>query len=97
MERLSDDLRQGRVSNITEGLAQSGLFPDMVVQMVRTGEDTGNLDDMLGKVAEYFEDEAKTACKQLAYASVPIAVLFAAGVVLLLAATFYSGLLGIVR
>ena len=92
MERLSDDLRQGRVRSVSEGFAQSGLFPSMVVEMVSTGEQTGNLDEMLNKVTEYFEDEAKTASKQLAYTAMPIAVLIAGAVVLVVAALFFTGI-----
>ena len=94
MARLSADLRDGRVTKVSEGFAASGLFPSMVVQMVSTGEQTGNFDTMLDKVAEYYEDEAQTTSKQLAYTAVPIAVLIFGAVVLLLAVTFYSGLIG---
>ncbi|MCK8827967.1 type II secretion system F family protein [Natroniella acetigena] len=38
---------------------QDGLFPTMVLQMIRVGEETGNLDGMLGKVADFYEREVE--------------------------------------
>jgi len=42
-------------------MAQTGLFPNMVVQMVAIGEESGSLDEMLGKVADFFEQEVDDA------------------------------------
>ena len=38
-------------------MRQCGLFPNMVIQMVAIGEESGSLDEMLGKVADFFEEE----------------------------------------
>ncbi|MDX9767196.1 MAG: type II secretion system F family protein, partial [Ectothiorhodospiraceae bacterium] len=38
-------------------MRQSNLFPNMVVQMVAIGEESGSLDDMLNKVADFYEEE----------------------------------------
>jgi type IV pilus assembly protein PilC len=52
--------------NIAQGLAVGGsLFPPMVIHMVNIGEVTGKLDDMLGKVADIFEDEVDDAIGNL--------------------------------
>ena len=54
--------------SIAEPLANSTIFPSMVVQMINVGESTGALDAMLAKVADFYEDEvenAVTAMKQL--------------------------------
>ena len=54
--------------SIAEPLQDSTIFPSMVVQMIAVGESTGALDAMLGKVADFYEDEvenAVTAMKQL--------------------------------
>jgi len=40
---------------------QTGLFPNMVVQMVAIGEESGSLDTMLGKVADFYEQEVDDA------------------------------------
>ncbi len=52
-------------SKFSDPLGQGGLFPDMVVSMVAVGETTGALDDMLVKVAEFYEDEVDLAVKTM--------------------------------
>ena len=46
---------------ISEPLAQTKVFPPMVVQMINVGEQTGALDQMLSKIADFYEDEVDTA------------------------------------
>ena len=46
-------------------MAQTGLFPNMVVQMVAIGEESGALDKMLSKVADFFEAEVDDAVDSL--------------------------------
>lgn len=60
---------------IVEPLRDSGVFPTMVVQMVGVGEQTGALDTMLTKVAEFFEDEVDAAVADLLTAIEPIMIL----------------------
>lgn len=50
----------------------SGIFPNMVVQMTSIGEESGALDDMLNKVAEFYEDEVDTAVATLSSLMEPI-------------------------
>jgi type IV pilus assembly protein PilC len=50
---------------IGEPLAADPVFPPMVGQMVKIGEETGELEKMLGKVADFYEDEVDTAIKSL--------------------------------
>jgi len=76
---------------LSEALAESPLIPRMVVRMLRTGEDTGDLDQMAHRVADHFEEEAQTAIKQMAVSITPIAVLIAGAIVLLMALSFYTG------
>ena len=47
--------------SLQSSLRESGIFPDMMVQMVAVGEESGSLDDMLGRVAEYFENQVDDA------------------------------------
>jgi type IV pilus assembly protein PilC len=59
---------QGEVStgtSLTVAMQNSGVFPSMVVQMVSIGEESGQLDSMLGKVADFFEQEVDEAVASL--------------------------------
>ena len=48
------------------------LFPNMVLQMAAIGEESGSLDDMLNKAAEFYEDEVDNAVSQLSSLMEPI-------------------------
>ncbi|MBV6457078.1 MAG: Type II secretion system protein F [Fimbriimonadaceae bacterium] len=69
-------------AGITESFRATGAFSDIVLDMCSAGEMSGNLDEMLIKVSEYYEDECKTRSDQMA-------MLF--GVVCLLAVGVYVG------
>lgn len=59
---------QGEVStgtNLTQAMQNSNLFPNMVTQMVAIGEESGALDSMLSKVADFFEQEVDDAVEAL--------------------------------
>ena len=59
---------------IGEPLEKSNLFPPMVVQMIAIGEETGALDQMLGKVADFYEVEVETQLEQLAATIEPLMI-----------------------
>lgn len=59
-----------------ERLKDSGVFPPMVVQMVIVGEQTGALDNMLAKVADYYEDEVDVAVSGLTALLEPLLIVF---------------------
>lgn len=50
---------------IAEPLGQSGVFPSMVVQMISVGEATGALDNMLNKIADFYDDEVDAAVEAM--------------------------------
>jgi len=50
---------------IAKPLEESGVFPPMVVQMINVGEKTGNLDTMLAKIADFYEEEVDSAVETL--------------------------------
>jgi type IV pilus assembly protein PilC len=56
-------------------------FPGMVVQMVSVGEETGALDSMLAKIADFYEDEVDAAVKALTSILEPIMIIFVGGIV----------------
>ena len=67
-------IEQGRT--IVDPLKETGVFPSMVTQMIGVGEQTGALDAMLSKVAEFFEDEVDAAVKDLLTALEPMLIVF---------------------
>ncbi|MDD4169468.1 MAG: type II secretion system F family protein [Desulfotomaculaceae bacterium] len=65
--------------SIAVPLEESGLFPPMVIQMVSTGEETGNLSSLLSRVAGFYEEEVATMTKGLTALIEPI-LLIAVGI-----------------
>jgi type IV pilus assembly protein PilC len=61
---------------ISAPLKESGVFPPMVVQMINVGEQTGGLDEMLSKIADFYDDEVDTAVETLLSAMEPIMIVF---------------------
>jgi type IV pilus assembly protein PilC len=57
---------------IAQPLIENPVFPPMVSQMVRIGEETGELEKMLGKIADFYEDEVDTAIAALTSIIEPI-------------------------
>jgi len=76
---------------LSEILRATGHFPYMVVQMVQTGEQTGELDAMLGKVADYYESHAVAALKSLVMIGFALCIIGFAIVVGITAVRFYLG------
>ena len=62
-------------------LKQTDVFPPMVVQMISVGEQTGALDNMLSKIADFYEDEVDTAVANLMTLMEPLLILFLGTVV----------------
>jgi len=68
-------------SNMAEPLAATNVFPDMVVQMIAVGEQTGALDQMLSKVADFYEEETDIAVAALTSALEPMLMVGVGGMV----------------
>lgn len=71
--------------NLNQGLNDTKLFENMIIQMVRAGEDSGTLDTMIKKVAEYYKMKFDAIIDGLSEAIEPIMLFFMAGMILLLA------------
>ncbi len=67
-------VREG--TGVAEPLARSGAFPPLAIQMISVGEETGRLDDMLIKTAEYFDREVKVKVAQFTRLLEPLLILF---------------------
>ncbi len=61
---------------IAEPLAETKQFPEMVTQMISVGEKTGALDSMLGKIADFYEDEVDEAVENLMALIEPVMIVF---------------------
>ena len=66
---------------MSEPLEASKVFPPMVTHMVKIGEETGTTEQMLDKVAEYYESEVEEATKRLTSAMEPLIIVVLAVVV----------------
>ena len=67
-------VREGDV--ISEPLKKSKMFPPMVVQMISIGQESGSLDTMLSKIAEFYEQEVDAAISSLTAAIEPVLIVF---------------------
>jgi type IV pilus assembly protein PilC len=72
-------ISEGRT--IAEPLADSEVFPSMVVQMISVGEATGALDTMLGKIADFYDDEVDAAVDALTAMLEPFMMVFLGGTI----------------
>ena len=72
-------ISEGRT--IAEPLADSEVFPSMVVQMISVGEATGALDTMLGKIADFYDDEVDAAVDALTSMLEPFMMVFLGGTI----------------
>jgi type IV pilus assembly protein PilC len=66
---------------IAQPLGESGIFPAMVVQMISVGETTGALDQMLNKIADFYDEEVETAVDALTTMIEPFMIVFLGGTV----------------
>ncbi len=77
--RVTDSISEGRA--IAEPLAETGVFPGMVVQMINVGEATGALDVMLTKIADFYDEEVDQAVENLTAAIEPLMMVFLGGMI----------------
>ena len=68
-------------NSIAAPLKEAPIFPSMVAQMIAVGEETGNLDAMLSKVADFYEDEVAAAVKALTSILEPVMIMLVGGIV----------------
>jgi type IV pilus assembly protein PilC len=93
--RIIEDAINKTKASISEGktiadpLMESGVFPPMVCQMVAVGESTGALDAMLGKIAEFYEEEVDNAVDALTSMIEPFMMVFLGGTVGTMLAAMY--------
>jgi len=77
--RVAESIAEGRA--IAEPLEESGVFPNMVVQMINVGESVGALDTMLEKIADFYDEEVDQAVENLTAMIEPFMMVFLGGMI----------------
>lgn len=70
-------------------LAKEKVFPDMVVQMIGIGEQSGSMDQMLGKIADFYEEEVETAVKSMTSLIEPLMMVVLGGIIAVIVIAMY--------
>ena len=85
-----------RGETISAPLKETGVFPGMVVQMISVGEATGALDNMLAKIADFYEEEVDTAVAGMLTLLEPVMIAFLGGVVGGIVIAMYLPIFGLI-
>ena len=83
VEYVEDQVKEGK--NLSASFAQMQLLPSMLIQMTKIGEESGTLDYMLDRTADYYEQEAETSIQRLATLLEPLMIIFVGLLVLVIA------------
>jgi len=76
---IRDEVSTGQPLSVA--MSQTGLFPSMVLQMTSTGEESGDLEGMLNKAAEFYEREVREAVDNMSKLIEPIMITVLGGIV----------------
>lgn len=79
LKEVQESVRRGE--SVAGPLAQHAVFPPMVVQMIASGEETGAIDQMLGKIAEFYDDEVEATTEALTALIEPLMIAFLGAIV----------------
>jgi type IV pilus assembly protein PilC len=90
MADVIESVRQG--GTIAEPLKHAPVFPGMVTHMIGVGEETGAMDTMLSKIADFYEDQVAAAVKQLASILEPVMIILVGGMVGFIVISMYMPL-----
>jgi type IV pilus assembly protein PilC len=90
MSDVIESVRQG--GTIADPLKNAAVFPGMVSHMIGVGEETGAMDTMLTKIADFYEDQVAAAVKQLASILEPVMIIVVGGMVGFIVVSMYMPL-----
>jgi type IV pilus assembly protein PilC len=93
MGTVIDSIKGG--GTISAPLREAGAFPPMVAQMVGVGEETGALDSMLAKIADFYDSEVEAAVKALTSIMEPVMIIVVGGIVGVIVISMYLPLFSI--
>lgn len=91
LEDTQEKVKSGQP--LSRPLRTSGIFPPMIVHMVGIGEETGNLEEMLDNVADYYDEEVTMATEQMTALLEPLVIVFLAVIVVAIIAAVYAPML----
>jgi MSHA biogenesis protein MshG len=83
VKRMRDSISKG--DSLYKSAQKTGMFSPLVMQMIAVGEESGNIDELLAEVADFYDSEIEYDLKRLSSAIEPILIIFIAGMVLVLA------------
>lgn len=83
INKMSEGISKGE--SLHQTAIKSGMFSPLILQMIAVGEESGNVDELLGEVADFYDDEIEYDLKRLSAAIEPILIVCIAGMVLILA------------
>lgn len=92
LDEVGQEVKTG--SGLTQPLAQTRRFPKLALQMVAVGEETGQLDEMLGRVADTYDLEVKTTVDRLMAILVPALTIVMAGAIALIVLSMVMAIMG---
>lgn len=78
---------------LSKPIRDCGIFPSMLPQMIKIGEETGNIEDMMDKVADYYEEQVDVTTEQVTTAMEPLTMVVMAGIVGVIVAGVYGPIL----
>jgi type IV pilus assembly protein PilC len=82
---------------LRESLVRTGIFPPMVSNLVGVGEETGDLQNMMGKVADYYDEEVDEATKKLLNLMEPAIIIFMAVFVVIIVLAIYLPMINMTK
>lgn len=84
--QAADDIRESISlgASLSAGFASAHVFPDIVVQMVSTGEETGSLGEMLSNVSDFYDEQVETSISGLSSIIEPLMIIFVGGIIALI-------------
>jgi type IV pilus assembly protein PilC len=95
LEKVHESVREGE--SIAEPLGQCGIFDDIVVNMIDVGEETGELDKMLIKVADNYDDEVDVEVASLVSVIEPLLILLMGGAVFIIVLGLFLPLMKLIQ
>lgn len=87
-KQLSERIKAG--ASLRQAMIEAGIFPQLVYELVGTGEETGKLEEVLAKVADFYEDQVRVGVKKLVSLIEPMLIAGVGGFIAFMAFTMYS-------